>query len=151
MCLQRYDALNDYPAMNCPFCKQVIPENHASSICPHCGHDLPSINPGPTTELPPFKVNWLWFWLALIAPPILTALSAASTKHTSNDGLPVAVSLLGGGIGGIVCGVVIGIKLGKTTTSRVVLSLIFSGIMVVVSIMLCFFGCTMGGYQLDLK
>ncbi len=137
--------------MNCPFCKQVIPENHADGVCPHCGHDLPPANPGATTEPPPFKIKWLWFWLALIAPPVLSALSAALTRHTSNGGLPVAVGLFGGGIGGLVCGVVIGIKLGKTTPARVVLSLIFAGIMAVVSIMLCFFGCSMGGYQMDLK
>jgi hypothetical protein len=137
--------------MNCSFCKQILPENHAASICPYCGHNLPSTNPGPATELPPFKIKWLWFWLALIAPPILTALSAALTRRSSNEDLSLAVGLIGGGIGGIVCGVVIGIKLGKTTPARVVLSLIFSGIMAVVSIMLCFFGCTMGGYQLDMK
>jgi hypothetical protein len=138
--------------MNCPSCQQILPENHAAGVCPHCGHDLASTNPAPvTTEPPPFKIKWLWFWLALITPPVLTALSALLTKHTSNDGLSVAVGFFGGGIGGIVCGIVLGIKVGKTTPARVVLSLIFSGIMVVVCIMLCFFGCSVGGFQLDLK
>ena len=142
--------------MNCPFCKQILPENHAASVCPYCGHGLPSANPAPANEPPPFKIKWLWFWLALIAPPVLTALSAmlmrqGSPGHASNESLSPAIALIGGGIGGIVCGIVIGTRVGKTTAARVVLSLIFSGIMVVVSIMLCFFGCSMGGYQMDMK
>ena len=134
----------------------MLPENHVAGICPHCGHDLPSTNPAPPGEPPPLKIKWLWFWIALIAPPVLTALSAllarqAAPEHASNESLSPAVALIGGGLGGIVCGIVIGTRLGKTTAARVGLSLLFSGIMVVVSIMLCFFGCTLGGYQMDLK
>jgi hypothetical protein len=141
--------------MNCPSCKQLLPEGQVSGACPHCGHDLPVTGQAPASEPPPFKINWLWFWIALIAPPVLTALSALLMRqgsgNASNEGLSPAIALIGGGLGGLVCGIVLGVKLGKTSPSRVVLSLVFSGIMVIVSIMFCFFGCSLGGYQFDMK
>jgi hypothetical protein len=141
--------------MNCPYCKQILPENHAAGICPYCGHNLPSANPGPTTTAGP-KPGWLWFWAALLGPPVLTLLSAllmkqAAPSHASNESLSPAVALLGGGAGGIVCGIILGVRLGKNPGARVALALLLAFIMVPVCIMTCFFGCSLGGYQMDFK
>ena len=144
------------PLMNCPFCKQTIPENHTASVCPYCGHELPSINPPSVPEVPQLRIKWVWFWTGLMAPPVLTALSAllmrqTSPGHATNESLSPGIALIGGGIGGILCGIVIGTRLGKTQGARVGLALLFSAIMIFVCIILCFFGCSLGGYQLDMK
>jgi hypothetical protein len=138
--------------MNCPNCNNALPENIPGGKCPSCGHELPIKNPESIQAAPAGpKPSWLWFWAALLAPPVLTLLTAFLTRHTTNGGAPVAIALLGGGAGGIVCGIILGVRLGSNPGARVGLALLLAFIMVPVCIITCFFGCSLGGYQMDMK
>jgi hypothetical protein len=138
--------------MNCPHCNNPLPADNPASYCPSCGRGLPAANP---ETAPGPKPSWLWFWAALLAPPVLTALAAflarQSMAQASNEGMSVAVGLLGGGAGGLACGIILGLRLGKTSGARVGLALLLAAIMVPVCIITCFFGCSLAGYQMDLK
>ena len=67
--------------------------------------------------------------------------------NASDEGISPAVALIGSGIGGIASGIIVGIKRGRTIPARIGISVLCSGVMCVVCIILCFFGCNLGGYQ----
>lgn len=139
--------------MNCSHCDQPLPDKYPAAYCPFCGKDLPSESPDPAKELPPAKIRWIWFWVTLLTPPVLTLLSAllvrlAMPAGARNEGISPMVALIGSGIGGIASGTIIGIKLGRTIPARIGISVLCSGVMCVVCIILCFFGCNLGGYRI---
>jgi hypothetical protein len=142
--------------MNCPHCNQPVPENNIARECSSCGRELPLAAAESPGQLPPVKIKWLWFWIALMAPPVLTLASAyfmrvAGPGSASNESLSPAIALLGGGAGGLTCGILLGLRLGKTSAARAGIAVLLAGVMIVVSVMLCFFGCSLGGYHFDIK
>jgi hypothetical protein len=138
--------------MKCPHCKNELPDNHGARWCSFCGKDLPGSatyaveTPSSSPQLAPVKVNWLVFFAVLIAPPLLTLITA-STVGGRNEQVSPIIGLYGGGAAGIICGLLLGLRLGKTVLARVVLGVLFSVVMAFLCIMLCLLGCTMGGYQ----
>lgn len=138
--------------MNCPHCQKILPENYPAEFCLFCGKDLSPIKiqdaNAEATSLAPVKFNAAIFFLILLGPPVLTALTAWLV-HTPNESYSAAIGFFGGGAAGIVCGILIGLRLGRTIGARIGLCLLFSVIMVVVCITLCCFGCTLGGYQMQ--
>jgi len=141
--------------MNCPHCQKELPENYGARWCPFCGKDLPAsatyaVEAPPSASLKPVKINWLIFISALLIPPMLTMLSALLTG-SRNDPVSPVVGLCGGVAAGIYCGVVLGLRFGETSLGRIVCGVLLSMPMVIVCVMLCFFGCTIGGYQIRLN
>lgn len=143
-----------FKQMNCPHCQKELLENHSGNYCEFCGKDfepgISSMGQSDSTPLTPVKFRPEIFFLVLLAPPLLTALTAWLI-HTPNQSTSVAIGFFGGGAAGIACGIMIGLRLGKTLSRRCGFCLLFSIVMVVVSITLCCFGCGLGGYQLRLN
>jgi hypothetical protein len=138
--------------MNCPHCQKEFQDNYAEANCPFCGGWLPErehpvVKPDKT--LPAVKFQTAKFFLFLLGAPILTMISVW-LDHADNELYPVAVGFYGGGVAGMACGILLGLRFGKTWPARVLLCLLYSAVMGVVCIMLCFAGCTLGGYQFTL-
>lgn len=136
--------------MNCPHCQKELPANYSANWCSFCGKDLPE-PASSEQELPPVKFKWKLFLCVLLAPPLLTLLSAAAMHFlilpdSTNESLTPFVGLIGGGIGGIICGVLIGLQ-SRNLAARVFLSIFMAAIMIPVCVTLCIFGCTFGGYD----
>ena len=140
--------------MICPHCQKILPENYPAEFCPFCEKDLlPAGLPDAKVEsayLSPVKFPAAIFFLILLGPPVLTAVTAWLV-HVPNESYSTTIGFFGGGAAGIACGILIGLRLGRTFSARFGLSLLFSIIMVVVCITLCCFGCNLGGYQLRLN
>jgi hypothetical protein len=117
--------------MICPQCQKELPEGQNGKPCPFCGASA-------------IRPNWRIFLCALLVPPILTLISAfpAITRMTGN--ISPIVGVLGSLVGAIVCGGMIGGGGTNSGPARVIVSFIFTGIMFVVCLMLCFFGCAVG-------
>ena len=126
-----------HPKMNCPHCQKELPENFTGDNCPACGQVVNREVAAPARR----KFHALLFFAALLA---------ASLTDKSNDGLPVAIGLFGGGAAGILCGIWLGIFLGTKPVSRFILSFVFVAVFVPVCVFLCFLGCSAGGFQLNL-
>jgi len=67
-----------------------------------------------------------------------------------NEQVSPIFGFFGGATAGIACGIMLALRIGKNVGTRIVLGIVFSAIFAVVCIMLSFFGCMMGGYQLNL-
>jgi FtsH-binding integral membrane protein len=93
------------------------------------------------------KLHWPWFALALLVPPILTF----ATALAGWTDFPVICPFVGGGLAGLVCGILLGRRLGRTTPAVVLLSVLFVLIFAAVSFCLCFGGCLVGNYKLDMR
>jgi uncharacterized protein YacL len=103
-------------------------------------------------KLPSVKFRWQLFLCALLAPALLTLLSAATMRffvmsHPTNEGVSPMIALVAGAIGGVICGVTLGLS-SRNLLARIAISILMSAIMIIVCIMLCFFGCGIGGYQM---
>jgi hypothetical protein len=137
--------------MNCPHCQKELPQDYGAVDCPFCGRNpSPEIIHGAShaaKPLAPIKFHAVAFFLTLLAPPILTMLTAWLV-HQQNESYSVAIGFFGGGAAGIACGIMLGLRLGKTLPTRIVLSLLLMAVMAVVCILLCFVGCNFGGYQM---
>jgi len=139
--------------MNCPHCQKELPENHSAEGCPFCGQNAPpqkidSVDPGEKL-LAPVKFRVVVFFLVLLGPPVLTMISALLI-HAQNQSGSVVIGFFGGGATGIACGIMLGLRLGRTLPARVALCLLFAAVMTFVCIMLCFIGCSLGGYQIKI-
>jgi hypothetical protein len=111
----------------------------------------PSIPEGPSAFPDvPARAPFLWplFLAAVLVPPLLTAL-AAWMDH--RGAAAPAMMFLGGAAGGITAGVMLGCRLGKTSTTKVLLSLLFSGVMTVAVVSMSGIGCSLGNYKLDFR
>jgi hypothetical protein len=137
--------------MNCPHCQKTLPENYSASYCPHCGKAVrPAVPVAGDPPLTPIKIHWLIFFVALLGPSVLTMLVAFLTREHSGGDAPVATAFIVGGLGGIASGVMLALRLGSTIGLRILLGLVFSGVLAVVCITLSCVGCLTGGYQLNL-
>lgn len=92
------------------------------------------------------RINWFVFLLVLLAPALLSALGA----QIKSDGLAVGGVLVGSLVTGIICGVLMGRRFGRTTGSRTALGIIFTFVFGAVSLLLGFFGCSLGGFNLKI-
>ena len=142
--------------MNCPHCNQPVPENHPASYCSSCGWGLAPDTAKLPNALPPVKIKWLWFWMALMAPPFLTLLSALVVKqtmpaHASNESISPLVALVSAALGGTACGIILGLRQGRTISSRIVISLVWAAVLFIVCLIVCCVGCGFGGYQMRLN
>src|SRR5438045_9761240 len=109
--------------MNCPHCQKALPENYSASFCPHCGGEVQQPNPvtPDTPPLAPFKLNWWIFFSALLAPTLLTLLSAGLFKAQANEQVSPMIGLFGGASAGIAFGVMVSLRIGKLVAARAVL------------------------------
>ena len=98
----------------------------------------------PLLPLPRF--NWMAFNCLLFASLILLILTVLLIPKSRNA--PLIIILFGSGISGTLCGAMLGRKLGKTPTTRVVLSLVFALVMIVVCMGMTCLGCMFGGFKL---
>lgn len=126
----------------CPGCGQEVeficnPEGQDS--CPHCGGPPPAAAPSP-------KFNWLIFLGVLLAPAMLTLAGAAGKI----EGLAVGTPLVGGAIAGLFCGIYLARRVGRTSAARLWLGFLFVGVFGCVSFSLGFFGCMLGGFQMNI-
>lgn len=87
-------------------------------------------------------MNWPLFFGALFGPALLT-LVLAETVNGDNP-FSIMMGLFGGGAGGITCGVLLAVRLGTTQTARIILGIVCVPLMIVVCVVLCFFGCVGG-------
>lgn len=107
--------------------------------CPQCGTLQLAARPRP-------PLNWFLFLFVLLAPALLAAFGA----RIKSDGLAVGGCFVGALVAGIVCGVLMGRFAGTTTASRVVLGVVFTAVFGAVSMVLGFFGCSLGGFNLNI-
>jgi hypothetical protein len=125
--------------MTCPRCQKELPEDQKGKRCPFCGSSG-------------ILFHGFIFLCALLLPPLLTLLSAATLRlklpHPVNENVSPVIGLIGGGVGGIVCGVLLACRATKSIPLRLALSIVLSGLMIVVCVMLCLFGCSVGGYRM---
>lgn len=100
----------------------------------------------PSTVNPKPRLNLWLFFAALLMPPVITFLSASSGLKDA----PVVWALVGSGLGGAACGVMLGRRFGKTTTSRVLLGILFAFLFAVVCFVMSFMGCLASGFKVNM-
>lgn len=124
--------------MTCPKCQKELPQVQTGNRCPFC-------------EALKARFHWLVFLCALLLPPLLTLLSAATMRLTLSkpvdENVSPVITFIGGGIGGIVCGLLLAFRATKFIPARVFLAILLSALMIAVCVTLCLFGCSIGGYQ----
>lgn len=107
--------------------------------CPQCG--------APHLKTPPRpRFNWFLFLFVLLAPALLSALGA----RIRSDGLAVGGCFIGALVAGILCGVLLGRHVGRATASRIVWGIVFTVVFGAASLVLGFFGCSLGGFNLNI-
>ncbi|NOS70924.1 MAG: hypothetical protein HOP33_13460 [Verrucomicrobia bacterium] len=127
--------------VTCPGCGQEVEfvSTPDGLNCPQCG------SPPPAAESST-KINWLVFFAVLLAPTVVALLGAMGKIEPLAVGSP----LVGGGLAGIVCGIMLGRRVGRTSAARVLLGILFIGVFGCVSFILSFFGCLLGGFQMNM-
>jgi hypothetical protein len=124
--------------MTCPHCQNELPDNDKGKKCPICGASKP-------------RFRWLIFLCALLLPPLLTFISADTSRLTLsnpvNENVSPAIALFGGAIGGIICGFLLAFRATKDIPLRIVLSIVLSALMIVICVALCLCGCSVSNYQ----
>ena len=108
-------------------------------------HDPPSV-PLDSSSAGPGKARggWWIFFAVLMAPTILTLLTAKS-----EDLWPV-FTFAGSGVAGLYCGFWLAIRQCRTIPGKFLIGLILAVVFTVVSFALCCAGCTLGGAALNL-
>lgn len=94
-----------------------------------------------TPPAPPRRLNWLWFMVALLLPPVVTMLVMMSGKPGDASAF---VAFGGSPMGGLVCGLLLARRVTRTTTGRVLATLGFTVLFGAVIFCLCFAGCLVG-------
>src|SRR5580765_6010530 len=120
--------------MNCPHCQKLLPDNYTASYCPHCGGEVQqptSPTPPGSPPLKPVKIKWPIFFVVLLAPPVLTSMVAFVGKGQSNESVSPIIALFGGGAAGVVYGILLALRIGRTVPIRVLLAILFAGILAV--------------------
>ena len=127
--------------IKCPGCGQELEfvSTPDGLNCPQCGSLPPALESSS-------KINWLIFFAVLLAPTVFALLGAMGKI----EGLAVGSPLVGGGLAGIICGIMLGRRVGRTSAARVWLGILFVGLFGCVSFILSFFGCLMGGFQMNM-
>ena len=103
--------------------------------------------PPPLTPSERPKINWIIFFIVLLAPALLTLCAAKAGV----EGAAVGCPLIGGGIAGIVCGIMLGRRLGRTQGAKVGLGILFTAVFGFLSFALGFVGCMVGGFQMNFR
>jgi hypothetical protein len=132
--------------MNCPHCQKDFPENYDAAWCPFCGKDLSMPEKEQKVQPTAYKINWLLFWLVLLAPAAISFLAAMAKM----DNIAILCPIVGGGIAGIFCATMLARRIGRTTESKILLGLLFSILLPLFSFGLGFAGCSLGGFQLNI-
>ncbi|MEO6034328.1 MAG: hypothetical protein ABIQ35_03650, partial [Verrucomicrobiota bacterium] len=136
--------------MICPHCQNTVPEGFSGAHCPFCEKDLTaqrsSSIDGPMAKQ--HKFRWPYFFAVMLAPVLLTSLSALLSKDGS---FAVGIAILGGSVSGIVGGAMLGREFGKTRALKITLSIVFAIIMIVVGVGMNCFGCLVSGYKIDMR
>ncbi|MEO6034670.1 MAG: hypothetical protein ABIQ35_05405 [Verrucomicrobiota bacterium] len=126
-----------------------MPEDFSGAHCPFCEKDLAgqgrSLMDGSMPKQ--HKFRWPYFFAVMLAPVLLTILSALLSKEGS---FAVGIALLGGSVSGIVGGAMLGREFGKTRALKITLSIVFAIIMVVVGVGMNCFGCLVSGYKIEM-
>ncbi len=127
--------------IKCPGCGQDVEfvSTRDGLKCPQCGCPPPALESST-------KINWLIFFAVLLAPAVVALLGAMGKIEPLAVGSP----LVGGGLAGIICGIMLGRRVGRTSAARVLLGILFVGVFGCVSFILSFFGCLMGGFQMNM-
>ena len=105
----------------------------------------PASTSGETSARP--RLNWL-IVIGLLLGPGIVALIGASTKV---DAIAVGSPLAGGAVGGIIFGVMAGRRFGKTVLAKILLGACCAAVFGCLTFGIGFFGCAMGGFQLDMR
>lgn len=92
---------------------------------------------------PNVRLGWWIFAAALIAPALLTLLTAKSEDLWPIFTFPAS------GVAGLYCGFWIASRICRTTPGKILGGLALAAIFTVVSFALCCAGCAMGGAQLN--
>ncbi len=95
---------------------------------------------GPSSSV---ALGWGVFGIALIAPALLTLLTAKSQNLWPIFTFPAS------GAAGLYCGFWIALRIFRTTPGKILGGLAFAAIFTVVSFALCCAGCALGGAQLN--
>ncbi|MSU57497.1 MAG: hypothetical protein EXS35_04835 [Pedosphaera sp.] len=127
---------------HCPACKKEITPGAGdeSQSCPHCGFALVARD-----QQRPLN-GWIFFPL-LLAPPVIGLLGALARIEALAIGGPV----FGGGLAGIVCGIMLARRVGRMPGMQVALAFLFVPLLGFVSFILGFFGCMLGGFQINMR
>jgi hypothetical protein len=133
--------MNSSPQL-CPKCQQPLaPDVSQSAPCPNCGHinvsDVVASKPAPS------HVGWFVFVIVLLLPALLTLLTARA------DSLWPVSTFLVGGVAALYCGFWLAWRIFRSTATRWILAMFFSGGFYVVSFFLCCAGCALGGAKLN--
>lgn len=139
--------------MNCPHCQKVLPANYGATYCPFCGMGIPvGESPLPVNgpSLATVRIHWSVFFAVLLAPALLTSISSFLGRGYDNESLSPGIAFLGSLAAGFACGIMVAFHIGKNTATRFVLGLLFSAAFAFFCLILSFFGCMVGGYQLQL-
>ena len=128
--------------IRCPGCGREVefvtsPEGRRH--CPQCSAPFNEAVPRP-------HLNWFLLLSALLGPALVAAFGA----RFKSDGLAVGGALIGALVAGIICGVLTGRRFGRTTGSRVLLGIVFTIVFGAASLVLGFFGCSLGGFNLNI-
>lgn len=103
-------------------------------------------SPNPTTPpLPRPRINWFLLVGCLLVPAVLSATGALS----NSAGVAIGSVVFGSLVAGIVCGVLMGRRFGQNTGARVGLGIVFTLVFGAVSLVLGFFGCMAGGFNMN--
>ena len=97
----------------------------------------------PANERPPVpgRFNAVLFFTILLAPGLLTLLSAQTKAESFTQFFP----LIGGGIAGIFCGVVLAFRSASSIAGRIICSILFIPLLALVSLGMGVLGCSLGG------
>ncbi|HEU5072403.1 MAG TPA: hypothetical protein VFV96_18535 [Verrucomicrobiae bacterium] len=107
--------------------------------------EIPPPLPGEAPPMAVRRINWFLFFAVLLAPPVLTLLTAMAGWQS----FPVACPFVGGALAGLVCGIQLARRLGQTTNAVVLLSFAFFIVFGALSFALCFTGCLLGNYNFN--
>lgn len=92
---------------------------------------------------PNVRVGWWIFAAALIAPALLTLLTAKSEDLWPIFTFPAS------GVAGLFCGFWMASRVCRTTPGKILGGLALAVIFTVISLALCFAGCAMGGAKMN--
>lgn len=87
-------------------------------------------------------MSWPFFFLALVAPVLLTILTARFSPKSPID--PAATAFWSAVISGIVSGMMLARRLGRSGEAKALFCIVLVPAMFVVSLVMNFFGCLAG-------
>ncbi len=104
-------------------------------------HETPTPPSGSDPDRP--SINWLAFWLTLLAPATLTILTFAFFRSKADADAALIWIICGSIVVGIACGIMLGRRLGRSLGTKILLSVLFAFLLGAVSFVISCFGCMM--------